>query len=148
MVCKNCEGSFEGKFCSNCGQKADIHRITLKHLFHELFHAITHADKGILLLAKDLLTRPGYVAREYLDGKRKKYFNPLSFMVITAAVSAFVIHETGYFEAMSGPPTGGQGGQGAPRMSEFWLGFFKLLFQAMAISMKNQKMLEVFLILP
>ena len=101
MVCKNCEASFEGKFCSNCSQTADIHRVTLKHFFHELFHAMTHTDKGILLLAKALLTRPGHVAREYLDGKRKKYFNPLSFLVITAAISAFAIYQTGYFKAMS-----------------------------------------------
>jgi hypothetical protein len=100
MTCKNCDHTFEGKFCSNCGQSADTHKVTLKHFFHEFFHAFTHADKGIILLAKDLITRPGHVAREYLDGKRKKYFNPLSFLVLTTAMYAFATYQSGYFKSL------------------------------------------------
>jgi magnesium-transporting ATPase (P-type) len=101
MNCKNCDAPVEGAFCSHCGQKAEIHRVSIGYLIHELFHAITHADKGFLLLIKDLVTKPGIVAREYLDGKRKKYFNPLSFLVITAALSAYVTHATGYSEHLT-----------------------------------------------
>lgn len=62
---------------------------------------------------KELVTRPGYVANEYLEGKRKKYFNPLSFLVISAAIWSLVVLKSGYFEAMgSGPPQGGGGGRG------------------------------------
>lgn len=67
---------------------------------HEFFHALTHADKGILFLVKELLYRPGFVAKEYLEGKRKKYFNPLSFLVIVSALYAIVVYKSGYFEAM------------------------------------------------
>ena len=90
MICKNCDASFDSKFCPNCGQKADIHAITVKHVLHDFLHAFTHADKGFLMLAKELLTKPGIIAREYVEGKRKKYFNPLSFLVITSAVSAYI----------------------------------------------------------
>lgn len=105
MTCKNCEATLDGKFCRNCGQKADVHRITVGHLVHEFTHAITHADKGFLLLVKDLLRKPGIVPREYLEGKRKKYFNPFSFLVIMTAASALITYQTGYFaEASSGRP--------------------------------------------
>ncbi|RZL50182.1 MAG: DUF3667 domain-containing protein [Pedobacter sp.] len=60
-------------------------RFTLTHFFHEVFHAFTHADKGIFYLLKELLLRPGIVAREYIAGKRKKYFNPFTFFLILAA---------------------------------------------------------------
>jgi len=148
MVCKNCEATFEGKFCSNCGQKADVHRITIKHLFHELFHAVTHADKGILLLAKSLITRPGHIAREYIDGKRKTYFNPLSFLVITAAISAYVIHAAGYYEAMSYRPQSAQTAEYREPPSEGQLAFFKLMSEMGKISMNNEKVLELLLIFP
>jgi hypothetical protein len=105
--CKNCGSTLTGKFCQNCGQKADIHRITFKHLLHEFFHALTHADKGFLFLVKEMTTRPGYVVQEYLDGKRKKYFNPLSFLVIAAAIWAILVLKSGYFESMG---SGGPGG--------------------------------------
>ncbi|HET9054775.1 MAG TPA: DUF3667 domain-containing protein, partial [Cyclobacteriaceae bacterium] len=99
-ACKNCGAPLTGNFCQQCGQKADIHKITLKHLLHEFFHAITHADKGFLFLMKELVTRPGYVVQEYLDGKRKKYFNPLTFFVITSTIWAIVVLNSGYFESM------------------------------------------------
>jgi hypothetical protein len=100
MTCKNCSNTYEGNFCPNCGQSTHTHRITLGHFFHEFFHAFTHADKGIILLAKELIIRPGHVAREYLDGKRKKYFNPLSFLILTTAIYAFATYQSGYFKAL------------------------------------------------
>src|SRR6187402_2064747 len=102
MNCKNCDSPLTSNFCANCGQKADVHRITFGHFLHEFFHAFTHTDKGILLLMKALIARPGKVAHEYLEGKRKKYFNPLSFLVILSSIYAYVSHKTGYFEALTG----------------------------------------------
>jgi hypothetical protein len=101
MTCKNCQAVIQGAFCAACGQKAEIHRITVSLILHDLVHAFTHADKGILLLTRELFLRPGIVAREYIEGKRKKYFNPLSFLVLTTALSAYLIYQTGYFEGMS-----------------------------------------------
>lgn len=90
MICKNCESEFEGKFCSNCGQKHVEGRFNLKELLHNFFHAFTHIDSGILYLIKELFFRPGIVSNEYIIGKRKKYFNPLQFLIITVAVSTFI----------------------------------------------------------
>src|SRR5688572_23676889 len=101
MICQNCEVTFESKFCPDCGQKADIHRISIKHIIHDVVHAFTHADKGLLLLVKELLLRPGFVAREFVGGKRKKYFNPLSFLVIASALLAYFSYLTGYLDALT-----------------------------------------------
>ncbi|MFZ2906051.1 MAG: DUF3667 domain-containing protein [Cyclobacteriaceae bacterium] len=102
MNCKNCDAPLTGNFCVNCGQKADIHRITFKNFLRDFFHAFTHTDKGILLLIKELMTKPGHVAKEYLDGKRKKYFNPLTFLIILSSLYAFLGQKSGYYEALSG----------------------------------------------
>src|SRR5688572_4842962 len=93
-TCKNCQTTFEGKFCPNCAQKADTHRFTVKHFAHELFHAFTHTDKGVFFLSKELLLRPGKVAREYNSGMRKKYFNPITFLLIVTAIQIFVVKKT------------------------------------------------------
>ncbi len=99
-ACKNCSTLLTGNFCHECGQKANIHRITLSHLLHEFFHALTHADKGVLFLAKELIYKPGIVAREYVAGKQKKYFNPLTFLVLVSAVFALITLKSGYFQAI------------------------------------------------
>jgi hypothetical protein len=141
MTCKNCDAPLTGKFCSNCGQKAEIHRITLSHVFHDFLHAFTHADKGFLLLIKKLITKPGIVAREYIEGKRKKYFNPLSFLVITSTIHALISEEIGYFAAMGESSGAGEGGGGARRMPAIWI-------EAFQISNDNGKLLTLILIAP
>ncbi|MEO6684614.1 MAG: DUF3667 domain-containing protein [Dyadobacter sp.] len=90
--CLNCGQSLEPEqnFCSNCSQSANTHRLTLPHILHEIFHAFTHADKGILYLVKGLATRPGYVAKEYIEGKRKKYYNPFTMLLICLGFFVFM----------------------------------------------------------
>jgi hypothetical protein len=97
--CLNCDSqvSQTQNFCANCGQPTKIHRFTLGHFFHEGFHAFTHADKGLFYLLKELAIRPGIVAREYISGKRKKYYNPFTFFLILAAF--FVLSGSVQFSA-------------------------------------------------
>jgi hypothetical protein len=54
-------------------------------------HAITHADHSIFALVRSLLTRPGYVARDYTEGKRKRHFGPFAFLLITVGLASGVI---------------------------------------------------------
>jgi hypothetical protein len=138
MICKNCDASLDGRFCRNCGQKSDVRRITFGYVSHEFFHAITHADKGFLLLIKKLLVQPGIVAREYVEGKRKKYFNPLSFIVITSAINAYISYKTGYFTAVGSGQSGGGGNRRMPAM----------MVEAFKISNENGKLLSLILIVP
>jgi hypothetical protein len=100
---------------------------------HELSHAITHADKGFLLLVKELLRRPGIVIREYLEGKRKKYFNPFSFIVIMSALSAFITYTSGYLT---------QAGEGRRGTSNI---YYK---EAMYLSVTHGKLIGLVLIVP
>ena len=99
--CANCHNTLQNidKYCNNCGQKTSVHRLSLHEVWHDAMHAFLHADKSIIQLTKNLALRPGTFAKEYIAGKRKKYFNPLSYLVITVAISAFV---TGYFHLMEG----------------------------------------------
>jgi hypothetical protein len=86
--CLNCNTTLqpEQRYCSQCGQQAAIHRFSVPHFLHEFFHAFTHTDKGIFHLLKSLATRPGATAREYIQGKRKAYFNPFTFFLIVMGI--------------------------------------------------------------
>jgi len=92
--CLNCEHPVtqQQKFCSICGQKTTVHRLTLHDVGHDAMHYFTHADKGIFALLWQLITRPGKVAREYVAGKRKTYFPPLNFFLIVAATYVFMFN--------------------------------------------------------
>jgi hypothetical protein len=65
-TCLNCQAEIDKNYCSTCGEKTDIHRITVKHfLFHDLLHGVWHIDKGILFTLKETIVRPGSGTRLY-----------------------------------------------------------------------------------
>ena len=92
-ICKNCNFKFNENYsyCPNCGQVKNLKRLSFHDVSHNIFHAFFHADKGIFLLFKELCYKPGRVARLYVEGKRKKYFDPFSFLVLMVAVAVFFI---------------------------------------------------------
>ena len=86
MICKNCENKFEGNFCSNCGQDSEVDKINAKYIFKEISHSILELDKGFFYTVKELFTRPGHIIRDYLQGKRKNHYKPISFVILTATI--------------------------------------------------------------
>jgi len=90
--CANCNQPLiqDQHFCSSCGQKAHLHRLSWHDVTHDAVHYFTHADKGIFHLLLQLATKTGTVAREFVQGKRKKYFPPFSFFLIVATIYVFV----------------------------------------------------------
>jgi hypothetical protein len=105
-TCPNCSSAIhEGDhYCAHCSQASHVHLFSLPHVGHEVMHALTHADKGALHLLKELAIRPGIVAREYiLEGKRKKYFNPFTFLILALGITLFV---NSIFHPYTGSHTG------------------------------------------
>lgn len=91
--CLNCHSTLiEGqRYCPQCGQKTILHRLNMHEIFHDAVHHITHGDKGFFVLLKNLLLHTGNVAREYVQGKRKKHFPPVNFFFIVAAAYVFIM---------------------------------------------------------
>lgn len=99
-TCKNCGQDFEKQYCNACGQKA-AHRLDVKHVLHEVFHVFTHTDKGILSFIPKILIQPGIVALDYVEGKRRRYFNIFQYLVIVVGLVTFLVNKTNYMESMS-----------------------------------------------
>lgn len=92
-LCLNCQAEIKEKYCPNCGQKTDTHRITFKHfILHDLVHGIWHFDKGIVLLLKNLLTNPGLTAKEYIEGKRVGKYNIFLFLLFILGANILLGH--------------------------------------------------------
>ncbi len=93
MKCKNCNEPIPDRYgyCPNCGQKTDVGRLNFKQLLRDLWVAFSNTDQGLLLLVRQLVYRPGKVARDYVSGKRKTYFNPFSYLAIMVAIALFFI---------------------------------------------------------
>jgi hypothetical protein len=93
QACLNCGATLISSYCHDCGQKGDAHRITLSHLIkHDLVHGIWHFDKGLLFTLREAFLRPGYMAMDYIKGRRIKYYNVFYLILIVLGINVLVAH--------------------------------------------------------
>ena len=104
--CGNCDASLEAgqRYCPSCGQRAPTHRLTLHEVGHEFLHALVHVDRSVLALVRGLLLRPGHVARDYVSGRRRRYYGPFGFLVVVVALASAGIALTGFSVVTSSAP--------------------------------------------
>ncbi len=95
--CRDCGFALgeDHAFCARCGQKVSHGGLSIHETLHDFWHAAVHADRSVLTLVRLLLVRPGYVAREYVNGKRKRYFSPYAFLLFVVGFAAAVIALSG-----------------------------------------------------
>jgi hypothetical protein len=98
QACLNCAAPLQvgQRFCSNCGQRSDTGRISLRDVGRDVMRAIVDVDRSALSLISALLLRPGFVAREYVDGRRRRYFSPFAFLVIVVGVCSLAVVVSGF----------------------------------------------------
>lgn len=85
-LCSNCDAAITGKFCARCGQSAAIGRITFKETINEFLSAYFSYEGPLLHTLRWLVLNPGRVFREFIAGKRKQYYKPVSLFVLLTAV--------------------------------------------------------------
>lgn len=108
-TCLNCNATTTGKFCANCGQKTDTHRITFGHfLAHDLLHGVFHLERGILFTLKEAFVRPGKAALDYISGKRIRYYNVFYLSLILIGLAVLIAHTGEDDVAMKGGDTRSQ----------------------------------------
>lgn len=89
--CLNCNNQLQENYCASCGQKASTHRYSVQHFIaHDFIHSVFHLDKGILFTIKELLTRPGHSVREFIQGKRAKYFSYITLIILLSGIGHFL----------------------------------------------------------
>lgn len=84
MNCKNCNEVVDGNFCKHCGQKTNIYKITLSNLLGEISESIFQLNRGFLFTLKELFIKPSVVIANFLEGKRKNYSKPITFLLTTS----------------------------------------------------------------
>src|SRR5215831_3361631 len=88
--CANCGAALNGPYCQACGQKAASPNVSLHEFFHEAFHEFAHVDGKIVQTLRLLLTRPGRLTRDFLDGRRQRYVSPLR-LYLTCSLIFFAL---------------------------------------------------------
>ena len=84
--CGNCGAALTGRFCAACGQRQQPHVQLLVHFVAEGIEGVTHADSRLWRSLGYLLTRPGLLTREFLEGRRARYLPPFRLYLVISVV--------------------------------------------------------------
>jgi hypothetical protein len=102
--CANCRMPLADAYCGRCGQKVKPLDPTMRDLAGDVLSEVTDVDGKLLRSVRYLFTRPGFLSREYAEGRRASYVSPvrlyLVFSVLFFAAASLVAQR----ESMLAPP--------------------------------------------
>lgn len=88
--CATCGTQFQGNFCPRCGQSSKIGRYSFKNAFLLFLDVWGLGNRGMFRTIRDLILRPGYMIRDYLQGMQMAYFPPFQMFFLLIALSLLV----------------------------------------------------------
>ncbi|MBO6829227.1 MAG: DUF3667 domain-containing protein [Muricauda sp.] len=93
MTCKNCDARLRTDYlyCPACGAKVIRNRITIKNLWTDFLERYFNLDNTFIRTVVHLTTKPEVVIEGYLQGIRRKYLNPISYMGIAITLSGLIV---------------------------------------------------------
>ena len=84
--CLNCGAVLTGRYCTNCGQAADVHVPSTRELLHEALEGITHSDSRLWRTLYLLWFKPGKLTLEFVAGRRASYLPPFRLYLILSII--------------------------------------------------------------
>lgn len=92
-ACKNCGVTTSGNFCHQCGQATHLHVPSAREFLHEFIAHYVALEGKLWRSLMLLFSKPGLLTREYIEGRRVRYVEPLrlylSFSIIFFALFKF-----------------------------------------------------------
>ena len=82
-TCLSCEAESEGNFCNACGERLIPKRIAFGTLLADLFSNMITLELPFPRTMAALVTRPGKFIRQYIEGRRKNYYRPIQFFLLS-----------------------------------------------------------------
>ncbi len=82
--CQNCGTEFADNFCPRCGQRAEVGRVGWNSIKENVALLWGMDSRSFAYTLYQLLTRPGYLVRDYISGRRQVSFPPVKMLVIVS----------------------------------------------------------------
>lgn len=90
--CMNCHDHYQGNYCPRCGQSKKLGKYSLKNALYNFLDATGMGERGMFRTMRDLILRPGYLIRDFVNGMQMAYYGPFKMYFLLAAISLIVVH--------------------------------------------------------
>jgi hypothetical protein len=92
LNCQNCNTDLEesAKFCPQCGQST-TEKLTLGELFRNTVSNYFSIDARLFKSIFPLIFWPGFLPRQFVDGKRMAYLHPAQLYLFVSVIFFFVL---------------------------------------------------------
>jgi hypothetical protein len=115
-ACLNCGAPLNGPFCAQCGQRDVPPYPSVRELVVDAFWELSGWDGRFASTVRALVTKPGRLTLDFLEGRRARYISPLR-LYLMASLIYFVVAaaapdlknangETANLSARVAPPKG------------------------------------------
>lgn len=101
-ICLNCNAAVVGRYCHVCGQENIEPKETVWSLISHFFYDITHYDGKFFSTTLYLITRPGFLPKEYIEGRRARYLHPIRMYVFSSALFFVIFYSMFHFNPNDG----------------------------------------------
>ncbi|MDM9630935.1 DUF3667 domain-containing protein [Robiginitalea aurantiaca] len=98
MTCKNCKAALRTDyvFCPACGAKVAPNRLTYRGLFADILERFFDWDNSFHRTVRTMTVHPEKVIGDYIDGVRRRYLNPMSYLGIALGLSGILLFAMKY----------------------------------------------------
>lgn len=96
-VCLNCDADASGNFCQHCGQETVLHPPSIAEFMHEFVGHYVALEGKLWQTLRFLILKPGRLTREYMEGRRVRYIQPLR-VYLTLSLIFFALFKTMPFQ--------------------------------------------------
>ncbi len=94
-TCRNCGAPAATPFCGYCGQSTAAQRLTVRALLSDALEDQLSVN-GSAIRSFVVLARPGFLTREYLDGRVVRYAAPIRLILLSLTAwllaTTWVVH--------------------------------------------------------
>jgi hypothetical protein len=95
-ACHDCGTVLTGRWCSACGQEDQPLDVTLRDVLGDAFEALTNLEGRAFRSLGRLLLAPGYLTREYIEGRRTRWVSPVRLYLVVSVVYFGLTSMTGW----------------------------------------------------
>jgi len=85
-VCQDCGAPISANYCANCGQETRIEVPSVRQFAHELMDQYVAVEGKLGRTLRVLLSQPGQLTLDYVQGRRQRYVRPLKLYVSISVV--------------------------------------------------------------